>query len=300
MSTFLQWPIPAEEMESPALLNRNRFAQRFVEAPVARILDTYTKMNLAEARRLIATAERCCLGARLRGRGIELGAGTALLSCALAVRSDVEQMTAVEYVPDMVRLIQPRVIEHCLGAAQRRKVIRANGSFDELGAEDASFDFAIEIGSLHHSNDLPRTMAEIHRVLRPGGVLLAFDRVQPDHMTDAEVEALLDREYSREFLERFGYPLDRPLTRRQNGEHEYRRWEWQAAIDAAGFHRTELHRLDRMADSPATSIARLLGLPVAERNKRGRPAYELRLWLSQNLRRVPRSPVATSVLVLER
>ena len=40
--------------------------------------------------------------------------------------------------------------------------------------------------------------------------------------------------YDQEFLKRNGYPEDTRLTRRENGEHEYRLFEWQAAIQSAG------------------------------------------------------------------
>ena len=296
---FLRWSIPQSELDSPAVQNRNLFAQRFVNSPIEDALTTYTKMTLAESRHLIDITERHFLDRPFAGRGIELGAGTALLSCTLAARPAIENVTAVEYVPDVVRLIQPRVLEHCLKPADRSKVTRALGSFDHIELPDESLDFAIEIGCLHHSNDLPLTMREIYRVLKKGGRLIGYDRVQPDSMSDDEVEALLERVYDRSFLERFGYPLDQRLTRRQNGEHEYRRREWQAAFDAAGFKDVQFHHLERRADPPFHSIARLLGL-AAGRAKRGRPSYELRLWLSQLKRRAPAAALRSTVFVLHK
>lgn len=299
MKDLVRWSIPQSELDSPAVQNRNLFAQRFADGPIEEALLTYTKMTLAEAKQLIDVTEHRLLDEPFAGRGIELGAGTALLSCALAGRPRVEHITAVEYVPDVVRLIQPRVLEHCLAPADRSKVTRALGSFDHLELPDESLDFAIEIGCLHHSNDLPLTLREIHRVLKKGGRVVGYDRVQPDSMSDEEVERLLDRVYDRGFLERFGYPLDQRLTRRQNGEHEYRRREWQAAFDAAGFADVRFHQLERRADAPMRSFARLLGL-AASRPKRGSARYELRLWLSQLRRRAPAAALRSTVFVLRK
>jgi SAM-dependent methyltransferase len=46
------------------------------------------------------------------------------------------------------------------------------GSALELPFPDASFDRVVSIGCLHHTGDLARSIAEVRRVLRPGGELL--------------------------------------------------------------------------------------------------------------------------------
>jgi SAM-dependent methyltransferase len=46
------------------------------------------------------------------------------------------------------------------------------GSVLELPFPDASFDRVVSIGCLHHTGDIWRAMAEVRRVLRPGGELL--------------------------------------------------------------------------------------------------------------------------------
>jgi SAM-dependent methyltransferase len=46
------------------------------------------------------------------------------------------------------------------------------GSALELPFPDASFDRVVSIGCLHHTGDLGRAVAEVRRVLRPGGELL--------------------------------------------------------------------------------------------------------------------------------
>jgi len=296
-SPYLSWHIPAELLESEAVENRNAFARHFEHAPLAQILETYTKLDLARAKKLIAAGERAVLPEPLRGRGLELGAGTALLSSALALRPEIGEIYAVEVVPEMVRLIQKRVVEDLLPPSAQAKVRRTRGSFDHLELPDDSADFVLELASWHHSDDLAGSLAEAARVLRIGGVVLAFDRIQPDSLTDQGVDALLDRVYESHFLERMGYPPGITLTRRMNGEHEYRRREWLAAFEAAGFRLLGMKELERAAEPPLRSLARLAGLG-ADRPKTGSPAYELRLWASQLRRRALTSPVRTTAIGL--
>lgn len=299
-SPYLTWHIPAELLESEAVENRNAFARHFENAPLELLLETYTKLDLGRARRLIAAGEKAVLPpGRLAGVGLELGAGTALLSTALALRPEIERIYAVEVVPEMVELIQKRVVESLLPPAAQAKVCRTRGSFDHLELPDGSADFLLELASWHHSDDLAGSLAEAARVLKPGGVVLAFDRIQPDSLTDTGVEKLLDRVYERHFLERMGYPPGITLTRRMNGEHEYRKREWLAAFAAAGFELLAIAELERQAEPILSSLLRLAGLRRS-RAKTGNPAYELRLWASQLRRRPPRSPIRTTAIGLRK
>jgi hypothetical protein len=64
--------------------------------------------------------------------------------------------------------------------------------------------------------------------------MVCLDRCHPDSVTDEQVERMLSKVYSRKFLEANCYPADIVLTRRDNGEHEYRRFEWLDAFRAGG------------------------------------------------------------------
>jgi SAM-dependent methyltransferase len=229
----VRWSLPPELEQSSAVAYRNRFADQLASRPVDEVLDSYAHYSVAAMERLVCLAERYVLDEPLAGVGIELGAGTALLSSVIARREGVRAILALEVCEGMCRHVVPKVAGSILGDRAGR-IVPVVGSFDDLHLPDGSLDFAVEIGSLHHSNDLARTCREAARVLRPGGTLLCFDRCHPNSVTDAEVEALLGRTYSREFLVANGYPPDIVFTRRQNGEHEYRLFEWQGAFAAAG------------------------------------------------------------------
>ena len=134
----------------------------------------------------------------------------------------------------MVELVIPKVSTWILGR-DARKIIPVSGSFDDIHLASDSLDFAVEIDSLHHSRNLERTLHECARVLKPGGILVCLDRCHPNSLTDAQVEAMLDRVYPKEFLVANHYPPEVTLTRRDNGEHEYRMFEWERAFKGAGF-----------------------------------------------------------------
>ena len=229
----VHWPLPAELARSPAIENRNRFAGKFADCDAAEIARAYLYHSVDEIERLVALAERHVLGRPLEGVGIELGAGTGVLASVVARRPAVRAVLGVEICEMVTRLLMPKIARAVLHDRARR-VVPVIGSFDDLRVPDGSVDFVVEIDSLHHSNDLPVTVAESARALKPGGIMLCFDRCHPDGVTDAEVKAKLDRTYTREFLEHQGYPTDVVLTRRDNGEHEYRLFEWRAAFDGAG------------------------------------------------------------------
>jgi SAM-dependent methyltransferase len=230
----LVWPLPKALVEAPAVAYRSRFGDDLASRPPEEIAWRHAYMSIADMRTMVRLATAHVLDGRpLSGRGIELGAGCALFACVVAEESGVESVLALEICEPHVRRIMPRMAAHVLGP-HAAKIMPVLGSFDDLQLPDASLDFAIEYDSYHHSDDLERSLRECARVLKPGGRLLCFDRCHPDTLSDAEVEGLLSQVYPREYLLANNYPVDVVLTRRQNGEHEYRQREWYAAFRAAG------------------------------------------------------------------
>lgn len=229
----LQWPIPEAVRAALAVTLRDRFAVQLSLEEPEKIALRYVYLTPRQMGALLRVAERRYLPHPLRGRGIELGAGCGVLAAVVARRPDVESVLAVEVCEQVTQLLIPKIARHVLGDSTH-KVLPITGSFDDLRIPDASLDFAVENDSLHHSADLPVTMTECSRVLKPGGLLLCFDRCHDDSVSDADVEHLLSKVYTRDFLVANGYPCDITLTRRENGENEYRLFEWRAAADAAG------------------------------------------------------------------
>jgi len=295
----VRWPLPEELVAAPAVAWRNLSAEALSRKCAEEIASSYVYMTLAQMRRLVKLALKRAGKRPLTGYGIELGAGCGLLSAVVAEQRQVRGILALEVCEKVAELLIPKVSAWVLGGAAS-KVVPIAGSFDDLRLPDAALDFAIEIDALHHSDNLERTLRECARVLRPGAVLLCFDRCHPDSLTDAEVEEMLGQVYSREFLVANHYPPDARLTRRANGEHEYRRFEWERAFRTSGFSLVKTLRLERALRARAAAKGLLSILPPALR-----PPWIIRpsdtprataLWSRQSWRRLTGLPPRPEIL----
>ena len=95
-----------------------------------------------------------------RALEVGCGAGTDLLQF---VRAGA-QAWAVDMSSRSVALARGRL--HTYGFAADRVLV---GDAENLPFPAGSFDLVYSWGVLHHSPDTPRTIREVHRVLRPGG-----------------------------------------------------------------------------------------------------------------------------------
>lgn len=123
----------------------------------------------------------------LLGRGawrvLEVGAGCAWASARLMERG--HQTVAVDINLDP---------EDGLGAAgcwAGKPMPRAEAEMDELPLAPGLFDLVLAAGSLHHPPRLLRTLVELRRVTRRGGVLLALD--SPVYLRRPDGEAMVTR-----------------------------------------------------------------------------------------------------------
>lgn len=110
-------------------------------------------------------------GIDLRGRDVlDIGAGQGFDACRLALLG--AQVTALEFNPIVAE-----------AGAQGMPDLRWIGGFAHaLPFRDASFDHVFINAALHHMRDLPVTIAEALRVLRPGGSLITTsDPFRPDN-----------------------------------------------------------------------------------------------------------------------
>ena len=185
-----------------------------VHHPVfARLWSLMSQHEPAEIRR-----HRDELLAGLSGRVIEVGAGAG--SNFAHYPATVEEVVAVEPEPYLVK--QAR-------AAAARADVRIevlDGVADHLPVDDCSFDAAVACLVLCTVPDQTRALAEMRRVLRPGGELHFYEHV----LSDRRALALSQRAVDRVFWPRaFG------------GCHTAR--DTPAAIAAAGFEVEDQRRM---------------------------------------------------------
>jgi ubiquinone/menaquinone biosynthesis C-methylase UbiE len=172
----------------------------------------------------------------LRGRVLEVGAGNGLNFPHYPVT--VTQVLAVEPEPHLRRLAQA-------AARQAPVPIRVvAGTAEALPARDATVDAVVASLVLCTVADPDQALAEIGRVLRPGGRLRFYEHVRA---TDPRLARWQDR-------------LERPWGWLVGGCHPNR--DTPAAITAAGLQLVALDRFD-LAAMPALARPHVLG--VAER-----------------------------------
>ena len=140
-------------LDDPALVERE-YAD---ESRLRRRASAYTGVGTAvDARTPLVAA---VVEARPR-RLLEVGCGWGELAQWLA-RDTGAEVVAVDLSPRMVKLARERGVDAEVGDVQALPFV------------DASFDVAVAAWMLYHVADLDRGVAELARVLRPGGRLVA-------------------------------------------------------------------------------------------------------------------------------
>jgi ubiquinone/menaquinone biosynthesis C-methylase UbiE len=122
----------------------------------------YNRASLAPLRPWIAGGDL--------GRVVDVGCGTGnLLPFLAASGARVEGYTGVDLSPGMLRV----ALDKARDADVRARFVAADA--ETLPLRDASFDTAVSASALHYWDDPDAGLAQIRRVLRPGGRLLLVD-----------------------------------------------------------------------------------------------------------------------------
>jgi SAM-dependent methyltransferase len=205
-----------------------------IDDPVAVARQYATESNLEARRSLYANAEgpdprELALEAVAEcgpGRVLEVGGGPGELAARIAEEVGCE-VVMVDISPRMVELARGRGVEALVGDV-------ASLPFDA-----GSFDCAVAAWMLFHVPDVDRGLAELVRVLRPGGRLVAVTNAE-SHLHELRSiagRAAWDRVFTRENgAEILGRHFDRVERRDADGwitieDHETVRG-WVASLDA--------------------------------------------------------------------
>lgn len=179
-----------------------------------------TRDLLANSERFAASAEFSevrALLARYAPRArrlLDMPGGNGIATYALA-RAGFD-VTSVE--PDPSALMGRGAIEHVLSAAGlNARIVDAWG--EALPFEPNSFDVVYVRQGLHHASNLPCMLAEIGRILRPDGVLLACREHVVDNYGDS-LKAFLDSQVDHQLY---------------GGENAFTLPDYRAAIRSGGF-----------------------------------------------------------------
>lgn len=148
----------------------------------------------ASGRDLQRLAER--LSAFPQARVLDMGCGAGHASFVAA--QNVQQVVAYDLSSQMLEVV--------VGAAKEKgldNITTRRGYAESLPFEDRTFDVVISRYSAHHWHDVGRALREVHRVLKPGGVVIVMDVMSPGQPVRdiwlQTVEALRDTSHVRNY-----------------------------------------------------------------------------------------------------
>jgi SAM-dependent methyltransferase len=130
-------------------------------------------------------AHRRAVVGQARGRVLEIGAGTGFNFAHYP--PEVNEIVAVEPSRGMLKRAEHRAAE------LRRSVQIVEAAAESLPFEDASFDTVVSTLVLCTVEDQVRALAEIRRLLKPGGRLLFIEHVRSDDPRRARWQDSLER-----------------------------------------------------------------------------------------------------------
>ena len=226
------WKYDKQIIANQEYLGNKILAQKTSEKGYDAIINEYVYIDSPEVEKTMKLIPN--VYNKIKGIGIDLGGGVGCISSTLAKNPNVEKIFCVELVEDVVKLCQPIVKKQIL-KDQHEKVVSVVGDYNFLELPDNSADFALSWDAMHHSQDLVITLQECKRVLKKDGIFMIIDRAHNNSTSDEEIERILNITYDKEFLKKNYRKLDEKLTRKENGEHEYRFYEWKEFFQKAGF-----------------------------------------------------------------
>jgi len=182
---------------------------------------------------------------RLRGDERVLDVGTGAGAAAVALAPLVGSVVALDTVPELLEQARRR-------AQGLNNVELVEGDATSLPFETGAFDLAACVRVLHHVRRPELVVAELTRVVRPGGRVLLVDQLAPgdplvaieldrfERARDPSHQRLLPDNDVRFLLEMNGLVVERAEVRRE-------RRELERYLDLAGCEGEERERARRLA-----------------------------------------------------
>ena len=182
-------------------------------APSARFYDAFASLLFGGFYDKVArqVADRCPAGLVL-----DVGSGTGNLAVRLAEIASQLMVTGVDVSADMIDRARARAGRSGVGDRVRFEM----GDVGQLPYADGYFDLVVSTLSLHHWPDPVRGLAEVHRVLKPGGQACIYD------LSDRVLRVL---HHGRGIVYKHWHDLGR-----SGALHHERGIEW--AVEASPFH----------------------------------------------------------------
>ena len=169
----------------------------------------------------------------LHGQGIDLAAGNLWAVPYLFDLGKIDKLYCLEFSRHRLLKIGPKVLDHY--SVPQEKIVLVLGSFYDLHIKDNSLDFVFLSQAFHHADKPDKLLSEIHRVLKPNGVviiigehILNYRKVQLKHAIKFVISTFIpDKVQQALFGETFQVKTlitksgELPLTDPILGDHRY-------------------------------------------------------------------------------
>ena len=113
---------------------------------------------------------------------LDVGTGTALIPALLCDQHAAFKVIAVDMAVNMLELASYNV--HASSRGDRIELIQADAK--DLGYESEMFDIVISNSIVHHIHDPKQCVAEMVRVVQPGGAIFVRDLMRPESIETLE------------------------------------------------------------------------------------------------------------------
>ena len=185
------------------------------------------------------------MGIKAGDQMLDLGCGNGWATRLLAKSSPGGGSVGIDVAPAMIKQAEAL---HSFTIRARYEVM----PFEQLDFKDGHFQRAFSMEALYYAVDLDRTLAEVYRVLKPGGTV------------DAVLDYYAENPGCATWAEATGVPM-----------HLHSKDEWKARFEAAGFTDVALEQLPDSRGTDEASFEPSECYPDFETYKRGREAGSL-------------------------
>jgi SAM-dependent methyltransferase len=175
---------------------------------------------------------------------VDLGCGGGWLSGYLSRFENIKSIFSVDTSKNYLHTIMPGVIDIMGGDAQ--KITTVEGMFSPIQMENHSIDLIVASAALHHADNLPFLLLELHDKLKKGGTLMIINETPSEYF---KYLARLLRAFSKIFI-RALFKRYTPLSQKLSsscfeydpylGDKMYPLWYWKEAIRRSGFELVEV------------------------------------------------------------
>ncbi|WP_085868780.1 class I SAM-dependent methyltransferase [Pseudoruegeria aquimaris] len=128
--------------------------------------ERYSRSPIRDMPAYEATLERTRAHLGLQDHVLEIGCGTA--STALLLANSVAQYVASDFSQGMVEIGRNKVQQAGVG-----NITNLQAALPDPQIADAAFHGVLAFNLLHLLPDLPAVLADVHRILKPGGLFIS-------------------------------------------------------------------------------------------------------------------------------